>query len=632
MITPFSTAPDCSDESLVLNNYGDDISLCYLDHEKLRAAQAYFSVGCINAAYVILSTGVFVYFAAHSGGQNEPHNKSSMQTEDWHRLLDNWRRTSLRKRSIFGTLVGAVGHFLMSSSILLAQAFYTYLSCEIYTWGVILGVFTWLYAYCWRACRLNYLLRLNKLKAQFANWMQSQALHHGGAQHDHVAYEEFMRYREGYFYRVSYAAYGIILVVFAVVCVCTEIFALRRRHPGCKAEWGIFVIAAVLGVFVLFTPIIIWQLRRSKDLHGIRTELMIEVAVGIPCYILMLIWFGIYGRLVPAATGSHYMHFFSPANWSIIFTSATHLTSVVFPLIQVLIHYRRTKHTAIMQQNPGGAAAAANDEMDDGVSRISTRVDAKPCSLMQIRTLQQLLSDPDTVQELLQLSIQDFSSENILFYEAYLKLVDKVKCQGAGRQHPIYWFPWLRSSTTLLIPDIEESPDQISLFTESIHDEALLNDFKEFYSTYIREGAPLQVNISCKARCDLDKCFAKMQLSTPPSKISRLTESPHRWGSVQSFYSAPPGAVEAAAQQSKNTTSVIPGDGSRRPSFSSTNRSASVAVIEMNNYAVAPSLTLAIFEHARKEVFWNIFASVYPKYIAKENKSHTHCTRCRGNR
>lgn len=82
MITPFSTAPDCSDESLVLNNYGDDISLCYLDHEKLRAAQAYFCVGCINAAYVILSTGVFVYFAAHSGGQNKPHIKSSMQTED----------------------------------------------------------------------------------------------------------------------------------------------------------------------------------------------------------------------------------------------------------------------------------------------------------------------------------------------------------------------------------------------------------------------------------------------------------------------------------------------------------------------------------------------------------------------
>ncbi|KAI7856622.1 hypothetical protein BDC45DRAFT_437256, partial [Circinella umbellata] len=191
----------------------------------------------------------------------------------------------------------------------------------------------------------------------------------------------------------------------------------------CQVRWGVFLLLGFVGFFLLVvTPCVIWRSRRYKDLHGIRNEILIDAVTGIFCCILTSVWYHeINGLAIRSPSGSYYNRFFAPRNWLAFLTTVGHITSIVYPIWKLvpnrffcILHFRRDDHSS-HHSNVPGVIHSPRGANNDG-----------PMLSQTPETLEQLLRDAETTKQLIELAVRDFSSENVLAYKEYLKLVDRL--------------------------------------------------------------------------------------------------------------------------------------------------------------------------------------------------------------
>lgn len=764
MTDAFSPSWNCNNEDELREHFGRNLTAayehCMLDSRMIHAARVYFSIGIVYAVFVVFSTIMFVVFA--TSGIERPYYQYAMLSATTApsitsnrkrrrlqrmKLLHRWKRNSLRKRSIFGTTLGAVGNLVFCTTVFMSQAFYTDSACEVYLWGVCIGFYTWFFAFFWRAYRLWFLIRLNDLKARFggdvlisSSGASATSNHSDGScspsLHDDKDYKWFMKNKDGHLLNVSrpLAVYLLFLMVIVVVCAVIEARGFRTNVMECEGAWGIYVVISFTAFFlVLVAPITAFCLRKYKDSYGIRNEIMVDIAVGIPCFVLTIVWYEVFGDPIVTPWGEYFKTYFAPRNWLIFFILASHIMSIVIPLLRLSsrwhhIHHGKTHSFDGSSQPPSLASSSSNlqdtanndnntDERNN--TRRSIRRRHRITRLRQTpETLEYLLESPDTNEELMRIAIQDFDSENVVFYKHYLKLVDKLHKSVLCKRHrslsfsnvadtsvpPLHRpsFTRMSSNATLVVPpqrahyrDNNNNNDELSvpaggpnnpmitivpppcihtvnrlsgssskdkgsikhggstlistiaeddgIYDMVIQDDDIAQEFVDLYRTYIIEDAPLQVNVSHRARKDLDDILLpRIRNTLNPQNVSTTWKIP--WSSKQQH-------LHCAIDRATNNDEL-----KRAPSLASSfsNKSNGSLIsrlrlkwcpksvfpppLDYNNAtvvdmsAIDPTssaerekspplhLTLGMFEPVRNEVFWNIFAGVFPKYVNEFNK------------
>ncbi|CAO3700202.1 unnamed protein product [Rhizopus stolonifer] len=376
----------------------------------------------VNAVAIIITTLLFIYCAT--------------KKTDQPRL--RWKKYSLQKKSVTCTSMGALGHLGFSSCVFLAQSFNPFLACYLILYGAILGFYTWLFAFCTRAYRLRYLFRQNQSKVKYA--------------HE----QRYLKHRDvKKVLRNLFAGYLVTIVLILVITVPSHQHAVNTLYR-CDTTWGASVLLGMFGFFIaVITPSITYGLKDIPDAHGIRTEFWILALIGIPLFVLNAVFFF---KLFPAQSNpdSYINRLFAPANWIMFFTAAAHIVTVVVPLLEY----------AWIKKRPRRIRRNSSTEHFD-LSR--------PRLELTVESLQRALADQEMMQQLGELAIRDFSSENILFYEKYLELQQKI-----------------------------ESGDEVQIA-----------DYVEIYECFIHENASFQVNISYKARSVLDSAFQNLYAECP---------------------------------------------------------------------------------------------------------------------
>lgn len=750
MTTPFTHSWDCNNENELRDHFGRNLTAafqhCMLDRRMIHAARIYFSIGIVYAVFVIISTIMFVVFAtsgierpyyqyAMLSASSAPSTTSNRKRRRLQRmrLLHRWKRNSLRKRSIFGTTFGAVGNLVFCTSVFMSQAFYNEHSCEVYLWGVCIGFYTWFFAFFWRAYRLWFLIRLNDLKARFGGdvLMSSGAStitsHSGGSSvslYDDKDYRWFMKNKDGHLLNTSrpFALYVLFLLVIVIILAIVEVRGFHNNVMECEGAWGIYVVVSFTAFFlVLVGPITAFCLRKYKDSYGIRNEIMVDIAVGIPCFVLTIVWYVIFGARVVTPWGEYFQTYFAPRNWLLFFILASHIMTIVIPLLHLSsqwhhVHQGKTNSVEGSSQPPSLASSSNlpasisnNDNNTDNRNntRLSIRRRHRTTCLRQTpETLEYLLESPDTNEELMRIAIQDFDSENVVFYKHYLKLVDRLHKAVIHQRRrslsssnvadtsvpPLHRSSLTRisSNATLVVPPerahCRDTNDELSgptgrpdhpmitivpppcihtvnrsnakskksgsstlistiaendgIYDMIIQDNDIAQEFVDLYRTYIVEGAPLQVNVSHRARKGLDQVLLpRIQSPLNASNVSTTWKIP--WSSKQQQQQLLNCTLTETADSLKKTPSIVSdlstkSNGSliSRLRLSWCSKSVFPAPLDYNNAAVinmsaadsaqekSPpvQLTLGMFEPVRNEVFWNIFAGVFPKYVNEYNK------------
>ncbi|KAF7729123.1 hypothetical protein EC973_004891 [Apophysomyces ossiformis] len=405
-------------------------------------------------------------------------------------------------------------------------------------------------------------------------------------------YRWFIKHRHGTISNQVSTAYVVGLIALIVVCVAGEISSTRTKGSHCKFQWADYLLAAFNGMFFLFiAPIIVWSVRGYKDAHGIRTEMLVDVGVGIPCFAIFIFWMVRFDQ--PTDSLDEYLYrVFLSENWSVFFMTACYVMSVVVPLSSTLsVHFLRDLPTS---------RPTIDDTLESlhGLNERHRRLHEQPTIHVGDNTLdfpleltaeslKNALVYKGTLLRLRTLAIQDFSSENVLFYENYLKLADKVKLQiKQARRLSAESKP--ESDSTL------SSAEKAELLTTPIEG-PLLDDFIEFYQSFIAEEAPLQVNISYKARKGLDDIFRP---------LTGYKETTSTWDPSQAF---------GMSEENVNKLSKVHPQAAARVRR---HEKPAEQQAQFPNRRETPVVTLEVFEAAQKETFWNIFASVFPKLVA----------------
>ncbi|KAI9320474.1 hypothetical protein BX666DRAFT_1875131 [Dichotomocladium elegans] len=524
-----------------------------------------------------------------------------------------WNKNALQQRSIFGTTLGAFGHLLISTSILSSLCFHTTTACEFYIWGISLGFYTWFFAFIWRAYRLHFLIRLNKLKARYNSFARNMDEDMSGELNpsDDKERQWFLKNndckpiqpsRPLKLYIVSFAA-------LSALCCILEIFLFRfpTSRIVCKDSWGLYLMSAFTFLFIaVCAPITFWRLYQFEDSYGIRNEILVDIAAGACCFALAFVWNALYGRRSWSQNALFYKMYFAPRNWLFIFTTVAHIMSVIVPLLQLSHRWykiHREQNTAVRTE----------------------RAESYPTSRDSIQqtpsVLEHLLSKPEALDAMLELAVKDFSSENIRFYDQYMKLVDHVRQYESGR---VFQMNSVTQPTPVMAAHTDadgyshsrsvcnNEGDSMSTATKSplswddliqIPLEGELEQaFVDLYSTFIAEGSPLQVNVSYEARKVLDRtvgstrCDENKGWKTPWETVATSMEirvapfsTEWEWGSQSEF-------------------PMMPSPEQRKP-------------VQASDKV---PLRLALSEKVREEVFWNIYVSVFPKYINELKKMRAH--------
>ncbi|KAI9491820.1 hypothetical protein BDB00DRAFT_789294 [Zychaea mexicana] len=322
---------------------------------------------------------------------------------------------------------------------------------------------------------------------------------------------------------------------------------------------------------------------------------------------------------------------FAPGNWVVIMTTIGHILLVLIPLAR---SYRTKNSYSIHALEIDSSSSSYNNNnsnrssLDDLFGNASdpgrrrrqkphqTRRNAgtelprlpntHPHYELTADALDQALQDPDTIKSLKELATKDFSVENVLFYEEYLKVRRKIAySQQLGKMDESnHTTTTSGAATTSVVVASAPAPDNlnkahkresstVSLPSATMNDSgeseqqqqplliqqhqcarrvppSCIADCIGLYQTFIPDSAPLQINITAKARKIIEAGFIQ---STTATTTSHGTTAP--------------------VDENNN---------------SNNNKTSSVTINEAN-------FTLDSFEKARSEVFWNIFTSVFPKLV-----------------
>lgn len=545
-LNPFMPLPDCANSTNYHYQNPGNIP-CNGLHRKIIALRVYFTLIVLNFLFIVLSTSYYLYRNASAkwAQTSEPTIHLNHQI-----VSKQWQNYSLKKRGLFGTILGAVGHLVFSTTVLLYQAIVTSFTCEFYLWGPIIGFYIWTYAIIWRTVRLHLLFGLNRLQQRFADHTISED----------KEYQWFMQHRERAT-RYHLCIFLFSCIIIAVIIIIAEFTSIRANgRSQCQIYWGHYVILSmVVFFFVAVVPFIIWYIRGDDDAHGIRRELWVTVGVGIPCFIVCIIWQALF-ESPTSSKPAGIRGIFGPSNWLIIVTTTSHVMAVISPLFKTLSLDKQARRKP-SSSKPHRRSTAVETHSSASI----------PLQKLELTTesLHSALADPDTLRVLQSWAVKDFSVENILFYDRYLHLL-----QGIGPNNNILDTPL----------GIDQIPEVI-----------------DFYNTFIAENSPLQVNISHKARSTIDAIIEPIAQQQQQQNIKPAMAEyviPLAASNNDPYIHLPIELISATSHNTKTTA---------------------LGVLSTTTLIDVSKITLQVFEPARAEVFWNIFSGLFPKIVAANN-------------
>jgi hypothetical protein len=560
-----------------------------------------------------------------------------------------WQAYSLKKRGLFGTVLGAIGHLIFSTTALFCQVLYATFTCDIYLWGPVLGFYIWTYAVLWRTIRHHLLIRMSELQKRIGRRTSNDA-----PLEEDPDYKWFVRHRGALYFKIRYQLYIVLasLTLFFIVVAVVEVFGLgyTSSHHRCEFYYGNY---ATMGIVVFFftvmVPFIVWYLRNDADAHGIRREIWVTMAVGVPCFILCILWqvMFLYPTILkPAGVRGN----FGPANWLIIVTTTSHIMSVVLPLFKTLSFKKpkrpsfslkkknvskQSKRNSLIPVDDSGSGS--NHPLDDSwvnlyqtetLDTLRTSVDTSIKQLeLTSESLYQALSDPTMLKVLKSWAVKDFSVENVLFYEYYLRLVQGVEQQLSRSENPHHQqeqdFLSRQDKELLAIPDDPSqsggSTSNRSTITLARPSSDILNtplapeqipELFDFYTTFFADQTPLQVNISYRARKAIDTLFLPILNKKPAQSDINTTIIPSFLRKCTIADTAEIDCFDPIQLYKTELLSSAPASECTSPVISIEKLIISPTVNESSLH-----VTLEVFEQARKEVFWNIFSGLFPKIV-----------------
>ncbi|KAI7906324.1 uncharacterized protein BX663DRAFT_406223, partial [Cokeromyces recurvatus] len=173
------------------------------------------------------------------------------------------------------------------------------------------------------------------------------------------------------------------------------------------------ILYAVVVFFVVVIPFIFWRLKGDADAHGIRREIWVTMGMGIPCFIIFVIWQTLFKPPTGSNPAASMRGIFGPSNWLVIVTTTYHIMTVVVPVFRKLtmtelsLPIRRQSISIIDSSSVG---------------------DQEELMMLELTTdsLESALRNPLMLKVLQTWAIKDFSVENILFYDRYLHLAQQL--------------------------------------------------------------------------------------------------------------------------------------------------------------------------------------------------------------
>ncbi|KAI9270180.1 hypothetical protein EDC94DRAFT_340628 [Helicostylum pulchrum] len=636
-LTPFLPLPNCD----LHEQLGGSRVPCEEMHAKIIALRVYFVLVVLNLLFVVFTTFYFIHRLFICRNVPPLLDMTCATNEN---ISKQWRIYSLKKRNIFGSILGALGHLIFVTTVLIYQVVITPFSCDIFLWGPVVGFLIWVYALIWRTRRLHLLIRINELQRKYhvrttplydtkGEYLVAQSI-----KKDDKDYKWFMKHKGV----LSKGNKHHIFVFCCVVVLVTSIIVLAEYLgiwidgiSRCEIYVGNYIILGmVLVFFAVVVPFIFWYLRDDEDAHGIRKEIWVTVAVGVPCSIICIIWQTVFeyptGKNPAGIRG-----LFGPCNWLIILTTTNHIMTIVLPVFKTLYLERpeKTKFSCIRINRTFNLSWLYNIFPTnrllcnkDNKGKMSTNTLGHSMARnghkweLTVESLLQALNDPDQLSILKSWAVKDFTVENILFYDRYLDLLKQIKNSAQlSADHTQLMeesgsnISRRQSQTTSLISQSRTLSNNSEQDILSIPIEPYLTpQVIDFYNTFIVDQSPLQVNITHKARTEIEAALAplcrKMNL-----KINTNTE--HHPGipaflqsSFYHYHQAPPFDMTFyetfCSNNDEEKDKITP----------------CLSTCESSMQSLAgPSLTIQIFEQARKEVFWNIFSGLFPKVVESYN-------------
>ncbi|KAF1800446.1 hypothetical protein V8B55DRAFT_1599753 [Mucor lusitanicus] len=627
---------DCQNQDILIDHYNtteDGLEQCAFDRRRRIAARIYLGAAIFNAFFVIITTLIFIYCAT---GRTTVVCNDDLSPKELRKLR---KRQSIQKRSVSATTLGAFGHLVFSTCMFLTQVFNNAVGCQLVLWGVVYGFYTWIFAFTLRAYRLRYLFRFNQLKVKYLRMSTAERL----TCINDADYQWYLkRTRKNKYLMVRpYCIYLLSLLVILVITLPAEVMAMQA-YGMCYVRWGSTLLVTLYAFFIgILVPFMLWYLRNNSDSHGIRTEVWVDAIVGIPFFILYLVWF-VLNLYDSEALSIYISKTYGPGNWVIFFTITAHFCSVVFPIIAYLPIENRVwlwcqckyrKALCRLQRLAHCGSPPKQADTEEAMTAASIIPE------LSMESLERTLADPEMIHQLQDLAIRDFSSENVIFYEKYLKLEEKFKNEFVhhmdNANHSSTSKNWINSlaKKSPTIPFITHMPtplhssnkdqDSDSGASEK-EDDSFVNDknqdmYNKFmsipipyklypdvirlYEVFIKEDAPIQVNISFRARHTLDQAFHVLYQKHPelrPKEGSITT-----YANTNSFY--------------LNDDEEEDGDDEELDIAAEKPGVDRIQVSHHTHMDPPAELNFYMFEPTRVEVCWNIFNSVYPKLVEMYN-------------
>ncbi|KAG2231048.1 hypothetical protein BDF21DRAFT_426912 [Thamnidium elegans] len=636
-LTPFLPLPNCD-----LHEQQDVSRVpCEELHAKIIALRVYFVLIVLNLIFVVFTTCYFIY-RLYTCRNVSPLDMACATNEN---ISKQWRIYSLKKRNIFGSILGALGHLIFVTAVLIYQVVITPFTCDIFLWGPVVGFLIWVYALIWRTRRLHLLIRINELQRKYHLRStqlcdsKDEKLVAESIKKDDKDYKWFMKHKgalnKGNGHHI-FVFCGVVVLVTSIIVLAEYLGIWIDGISRCEIYVGNYIILGmVLVFFAVVVPFIFWYLRNDEDTHGIRKEIWVTVAVGVPCSIICIVWQTVFeyptGKNPAGIRG-----IFGPCNWLIILTTTNHIMTIVLPVFKTLSLERpdKSKNSCIGTKGTCNKLSwvykfwPSNQLLfKDNKDKMSTNTLGHSMARsgykweLTVESLRQALNDPDQLSILKSWAVKDFTVENILFYDRYLNLIKQLKQQISNGTLLQDHKQLMEGGCT-----ISRRQSQASIISQSrtlfnSEDDILsipiepylIPQVIDFYNTFIVDQSPLQVNITHKARSEIETALRplckKMNL-----KSNTNTEHPGIPDFLQSSfynYQAPFDMI------SYETFSID------RFSFNDEKKDTTTPCLSTSESSIQAltggQLTVRIFEQARKEVFWNIFSGLFPKIVESYN-------------
>lgn len=541
-VTPY---PDCSDLSTLTTFDASSVSnamfLCQWYKSRLIVIKVYFSIAVVNVVYVLITSTLLIY---RTKAVN--HEKRLIFS------MNESQMNSLRKRNVLALAVGATGHLMIASIFIVVQAMNGCLYCPVFMYISTYGYFLWIASFIWRAYYLRFQLKLNKTKLRLGNGETKEDREwymHNKNQHS-ISNRRFL----------CLICLGLLLITGPLVLTHRFYYGFQEpQDEDCATRLGTVILICLVTFFSCFVaPFLIWWLRHDRDAHNLRNELIAIFAIGIPTSVLYIVWI----TAIPSAfhpEASHVRLYWGSINWILINQIAAHFISITYPL---LVSYGLCSCRCIKQERMKSRSSSVNlhFELD--------------CSLV---SLEYILSQPELLEHMKNVAVQDFSAENVLFCEHYRILADKVTSELTEKKMT---YTEIKKGKLKGLPDTSIPCD-------------MLCDYIAFYNTFIKEGAPLQVNIAHSDRKSMDKVFSEIA-----SQHGHILE--HAVSQIK------PNAPDAWS-----TANFTPAN----EQATTKDESNSISEEQLLNQETGTIIPCSIFDTARKEVMWIILCNILPKFL-----------------